>query len=67
VSPSPNMTVEEIAALLGCSRQTVYDQAGRGVIPCIRLGRKIVFPRAAVLEWHRTAGRHSALPVTSGA
>lgn len=61
---NPRMTVAEIAELLGVSTQTVYDYAGFGKIPHIRLGRRLVFPRDAVMEWFRTAGAAWPLPDT---
>jgi len=64
VNDSPRMTVAELAELLGVSTQTVYDYAGFGKIPHIRLGRRLVFPREAVMEWFRSAGRTIPLPVT---
>lgn len=45
------MTADEVAALLGVSRQTVYDSASRGEIPHRRLGRRVIFSREAVLAW----------------
>jgi excisionase family DNA binding protein len=33
------MTADEVAAFLGVDRNTVYDYAGRGVIPHQRLGK----------------------------
>lgn len=45
------MSVEECAAFLGVDRKTVYDYAGRGVIPCRRLGKRILFSRQALVLW----------------
>jgi excisionase family DNA binding protein len=44
-------TADELAAKLGVDRKTVYDGASRGVIPCRRLGRRVLFPRAAIERW----------------
>jgi excisionase family DNA binding protein len=44
-------TADELAALLGVDRKTVYDGASRGVIPCRRLGRRVLFPRVAIERW----------------
>ncbi len=41
----------ELARFLGVNRKTVYEYAARGVIPCRRLGRRIVFSRAQVVSW----------------
>ena len=41
----------ELAAYLRVNRKTVYAYAGSGVIPCGRLGRRLVFSRAAIVAW----------------
>jgi excisionase family DNA binding protein len=38
----------EVAAVLGCSRSSVYRWAANGTLPTIRLGRRVVVPKAAV-------------------
>jgi len=45
------MTADEVAAFLGVDRNTVYDYAGRGVIPHQRLGKRMLFRRGAIVEW----------------
>lgn len=50
-APTEVMTADEVAAFLGVDRNTVYDYAGRGVIPHQRLGKRILFRRAALLSW----------------
>lgn len=45
------ITVDEVAELLGVARKTVYEAAGRGDIPCRRLGRRVLFSRRAIMEW----------------
>ena len=42
------MTVEEAAHALGISRATAYEAVGRGEIPCIRIGRRILIPKVAL-------------------
>lgn len=44
-------TADELAAMLGVDRKTVYEFATRGTIPCRRLGRRILFPRVAIERW----------------
>jgi excisionase family DNA binding protein len=44
------LTVDEVALALGISRSSAYECAKRGDIPTVRLGRRIVVPRRAVLE-----------------
>lgn len=49
--PREVMEAEEVAAFLGVDRKTVYDYAGRGVIPCRRLGKRLLFSRSALVVW----------------
>lgn len=49
------LTVEETRAQLGLSRGLIYAAIRRGEIPSIRVGRRILIPRAALdqlLSWH---------------
>jgi excisionase family DNA binding protein len=41
-------TVDEAADLLGLSRPCAYEAVHRGEIPSIRVGRRILIPRAAL-------------------
>jgi excisionase family DNA binding protein len=41
-------TVEEAARLLGIGRNHAYEAAKRGEIPCIKIGKRIVVPKAAI-------------------
>jgi excisionase family DNA binding protein len=45
------LTVEETASLLGLGRTAAYEAARRGQIPSRRLGRRVVVPVPALLEW----------------
>ena len=49
-SDSLVLTPIETARLLRISRGTVYEQIRLGVIPSIRMGRKILVPRAALMK-----------------
>lgn len=40
----------EVATRLGISRSTIYRLAEKGTIPTIRLGRRLLVPRAALEE-----------------
>jgi excisionase family DNA binding protein len=42
------MTVEEVAKALGISRAFAYEAVHRGDIPHIRIGRRMLVPRAAL-------------------
>jgi excisionase family DNA binding protein len=43
------LTVAEAGELLGISRAFAYELVARGELPIIRLGRRIVVPKAALL------------------
>ena len=50
------ITVEEAAAHLGISRNSVYEAVRRGEIPSVRIGGRIVIPRRRFLDWLGEAG-----------
>jgi hypothetical protein len=43
-----SFTVEEAAIILGLSRASAFAAAGRGDIPTIRIGRRLIVPRHAL-------------------
>ena len=42
------ITVPEAAQLLGVSRMTAYTAVREGSIPSVRIGRRLLVPRAAL-------------------
>lgn len=42
------MTVDEVAKLLRVSRNAAYEAVARKEIPSVRIGRRILVPRAAL-------------------
>lgn len=42
------LTVEEAAARLGLSRWSAYNLAKNGELPTIKLGRRVLVPKAAL-------------------
>jgi excisionase family DNA binding protein len=44
------ISVEDAARLLGISRGLAYEAARHGELPVIRLGRRLLVPRARLLE-----------------
>ena len=58
------LTANELAAMLGVDRTTVYDAARRGEIPSVRVGRRFLFPREAIEAW--LSGRASARGILDG-
>jgi excisionase family DNA binding protein len=47
VSERRTITVEEAGRELGISRNGAYEAAARGEIPTIRIGRRLLVPKAA--------------------
>lgn len=45
------MNPDEAAAFLRVNRKTVYEYVARRRIPHQRLGRRIIFSKAALLAW----------------
>jgi excisionase family DNA binding protein len=58
------ITVEDAAVLLGISRGLAYEAARRGELPVIRLGRRLLVPRARLLEL--VGAQKSAKPALAG-
>ena len=54
------LSVAETAKLLGVSRNGAYEAIARGDVPSIRLGRRLLVPRAALLQMLDAAGRCSS-------
>lgn len=50
------LTPAETARLLRIGRATVYEQIRQGAIPSIKMGRKILVPRAALMRRLELAG-----------
>jgi len=44
------LTAGETAKILRLSKTTVYDQIRQGSIPSIRMGKRILIPRAALMR-----------------
>ena len=45
------LSIAEAAQSLGCSTKLLRDLVGRGDVPFVRLGRRIVIPRQSLAEW----------------
>ena len=50
------LSVPEVARLLGCARATIYQAIREGQVPSIRVGRRILVPRAALQRMLEAAG-----------
>lgn len=44
------LTVEEAGRLLGISRASAYQAARTGDLPTLRIGRRLLVPRARLME-----------------
>jgi excisionase family DNA binding protein len=51
-------TVDEVARLLGLSRNSAYQRAADGQIPTIRMGRRLLVPKAALDRLLEAAAPH---------
>ena len=45
------ITIEQAAGVLGLGRTAAYEAARRGEFPTRKLGRRVVVPVPALLEW----------------
>lgn len=48
------LTVEEARLRLGLGRNSMYDALTRREIPSLRIGRRILIPKAAFEHWLQT-------------
>jgi excisionase family DNA binding protein len=56
------MTAREVASWLRVERKTVYEYANKRMIPCQRLGRRIVFHRGALTAWLAGSSTENPIP-----
>lgn len=42
---------DDVARMLGVSKQTVYSAARDGELPCRRVGRRYVFVKQVIQDW----------------
>jgi hypothetical protein len=45
----PTVDVEDLCSIFGWGRSTAYDAVKRGVVPSIRVGRRVVVPVPALV------------------
>lgn len=50
-STKATISVEQAAKLLGVGRTAAYEAARRGEFPTRKLGRRVVVPVPALLDW----------------
>ena len=51
VATRTTISIEEAASLLGIGRTAAYEAARRGQLPTRRLGRRLLVPVPALLDW----------------
>lgn len=52
MTPAPlALRPREAAAALGIGRRKLWELTNRGLIPHLRIGRAVVYPRAQLEEW----------------
>jgi excisionase family DNA binding protein len=51
------LSVPETARLLGVGRDKAYEMAHTGRIPVLRIGRRLLVPRDALVRWIDNAAR----------
>lgn len=45
------LTAQEGAAYIGCSYWQILEMVKRGEIPCIHIGRRVLFRQAVLDQW----------------
>lgn len=53
-------SVDDLARILGISRNGVYSALRAGNIPHIRIGKRFVIPKAAVDAWFLSVGQQAS-------
>ena len=51
IAGEATITIEQAAQVLGLGRTAAYEAARRGEFPTRRLGRRIIVPVPALLDW----------------
>lgn len=59
------LSVEQAGELLGLSRGLMYESVRSGQIPSLRIGRRILIPRAALQRLLDEAGTTNSIRPTS--
>lgn len=58
------MSVEEVATALGVNVSTVYEYTRQRLIPVVRVGKRKLIPRTALMNWLETASEQSRRGLT---
>jgi len=60
MSEKLTMTAAEAAKALGVCMRTLWTYTARGEIPAMRIGRKVLYPRAVIEQWLCRTAEESA-------
>lgn len=60
------LSVAEVAEAMGISRPTAYDLTHRADFPALRLGRRVVIPKAAFEKWLDDLVKDGGVEIATG-
>lgn len=52
-----SLTVEDVAKTLGLSKKNAYELCHSTGFPCVQVGRCMIIPKLAFVEWMKTPNR----------
>jgi excisionase family DNA binding protein len=58
-TPCLAMRRREAAAALGISERLLWEWTDRGVVPCVRLGKAILYPVDSLRDWLKKQAQQS--------
>jgi excisionase family DNA binding protein len=64
-SGSAYPSVRALAVDIGMCERSTRDALRRGEIPCIKIGKRYILPKAAIQRWLEEAGGHPRLNVVA--
>ena len=58
ILPDPNelITAHQVASRLGTNSRRVYSLARTGLLPAVRMGRRVMFDRKQIEAWIQNGG-----------
>ena len=59
-TPCLAMRPREAAKALGISERLLWEWTDKGIVPHVRLGKRIVYPVDVLREWLRQQAQHNA-------
>jgi excisionase family DNA binding protein len=56
--PLPRLlTAEQAAPSLRLSKRALLEAAAEGIVPCVRIGRRVLFDRETLTAWIKSGGK----------